>query len=108
MARYLKLSVDDAHDENSVIIPDVKGGNADAANTVLDQLGINKREAQPRHDYSLTVAPDVTGMGARDAVYQLERRGMKVRLHGRGKVKHQSFPAGKTITDGAECILTLE
>ncbi len=108
MARYLKLSVDDAHDEHSVVIPDVKGGNAGAANTVLNKLGINKREAQSKDSYSLTVAPDVTGMGARDAVYQLERRGLKVKLQGRGKVKRQSFPAGKAITDGAECILTLE
>ena len=108
MARYLKLSVDDAHDEHSVAIPDVKGGNAGAANTVLNKLGINRREQQRKDNNSLTVAPDVTGMGARDAVYQLERRGLKVKVHGRGKVKHQSFPAGKTITDGAECILTLE
>ena len=108
MARYLKLSVDDAHDEHSVAIPDVKGGNAGAANTVLNKLGINKRESQRKDNYSLTVAPDVTGMGARDAVYQLERRGLKVKVQGRGKVKHQSFPAGKTITDGAECVLTLE
>ena len=108
MARYLKLSVDDAHDESSVAIPDVKSGNAQAANTVLDKLGINKHESTTKNGYSLTVAPDVTGMGARDAVYQMERRGLKVRVVGRGKVKHQSFPAGKTITDGAECILTLE
>jgi cell division protein FtsI (penicillin-binding protein 3) len=108
MARYLKLSVDDAHDERSVAIPDVKGGNAKAANTVLNKLGINKREPQTKDSYSLTVAPDVTGMGARDAVYQMERRGLKVKVQGRGKVKYQSFPAGKAITDGAECILTLE
>ena len=108
MARYLKLSVDDAHDENSVVIPDVKGGNAEAANTVLDKLGISKREPHAKNNYSLTTAPDVTGMGARDAVYQMERRGLKVKVQGRGKVKRQSFPAGKTITDGSECILTLE
>ena len=108
MARYLKLSVDDAHDENSVVIPDVKGGNAEAANTVLSNLNINKHKTQQKSNYSLTVAPDVTGMGARDAVYQMERRGLKVKVHGRGKVKHQSYPAGKTITDGAECTLTLE
>ena len=107
MARYLKLNVDDAHDENSVVIPDVKGGNAGAANAVLKKLGINKREGQTKST-SLTVAPDVTGMGARDAVYQMERRGVKVKVQGRGKVKSQSLPAGKTITDGAECILTLE
>jgi cell division protein FtsI (penicillin-binding protein 3) len=99
MARYLKLSVDDAQDENSVIIPDVKIGNADASNIVLSQLGIDKREQHQKSPYNLAVAPDVTGMGARDAVYEMERRGVKVRLHGRGKVKRQSLPAGKTIAE---------
>jgi len=108
MARYLKLSVDDAQDENSVIIPDVKIGNADASNIVLSQLGIDKREQHQKSPYNLAVAPDVTGMGARDAVYEMERRGVKVRLHGRGKVKRQSLPAGKTIADGDMCELTLE
>ena len=107
MARYLKLSVDDAHDENSVVIPDVKSGNAGAANMVLNKLGIDKHERQSGN-YSLTVTPDVTGMGARDAVYQLERRGIKVKVQGRGKVKRQSLPVGKTIVDGDECVLTLE
>ena len=108
MARYLKLSVDDAHDENSVVIPDVKDGNTGAANLVLNKLGINKHESQTKEDYSLEVAPDVIGMGARDAVYQMERRGVKVKVQGRGKVKRQSLPAGKAITDDAECVLTLE
>ena len=108
MARYLKLSVDDAHDENSVIIPDVKDGNAGAANLVLNKLGIAKHEAQERDNYSLEVVPDVTGMGARDAVYQMERRGVKVRLQGRGRVKRQSLPAGKAVTDDAECVLIME
>ena len=107
MARYLKLSVDDAHDENSIVIPDVKGGNAEAANRVLNKLGINKNETR-KNDNNLAVVPDVTGMGARDAVYQMERRGVKVKVQGRGKVKHQSLPAGKTINDGAECLLILE
>ena len=108
MARYLKLSVDDAHDENSVIIPDVKEGNDGAANLVLNKLGIAKHEAQERDNYSLEVVPDVTGMGARDAVYQMERRGVKVRLQGRGRVKRQSLPAGKAVTDDAECVLIME
>jgi cell division protein FtsI (penicillin-binding protein 3) len=54
------------------------------------------------------VIPDVTGMGAKDAVYLLERRGLKVRLHGRGAVKSQSYPAGRDIVAGSECILTLK
>ena len=108
MARHLKLSVEDAHDENSVVIPDVKAGNANAANLILNQLGVNKRVPYEKDKYREDITPDVTGMGAKDAVYMLESRGLKVKIHGRGKVKSQSYPAGKAVMKGAECVLTLE
>ena len=57
--------------------------------------------------YGDNVTPDVTGMGAKDAVYQLESRGLKVRVQGRGKVKSQSYPAGKAIVKGSECVLVM-
>ncbi len=41
--------------------------------------------------------PDLTGMGARDAVYFLERKGIKVELSGYGKVKKQSVNPGEPI-----------
>ncbi len=108
MARHLKMSVQDAHDENSVIIPDVKLGNPKDANLVLGRLGVDKRVEQSQPQYGMDVTPDVTGMGARDAVYMLESRGLKVKLQGRGKVKRQSYPAGKQVMKGSECVLTLE
>ena len=43
-----------------------------------------------------------------DLVMGGERRGLKVRLQGRGKVKHQSYPAGREIVKGSECLLILE
>ncbi|MDE6646312.1 MAG: PASTA domain-containing protein, partial [Prevotella sp.] len=107
MARNLKMSVEDAHDENSIVIPDVKGGNAKDANYVLDKLKIDKRVSQ-EGKMAQNTTPDVIGMGAKDAVYLLESRGLRVKLHGRGKVKKQSYPAGKTIMKGCECILILE
>ena len=107
MARHLKLSVADAHDEQSEPIPEVKNGSAKDANMVLNRLGINKRVSE-EEKYRANITPDVTGMGAKDAVYQLESRGLKVRLNGRGKVKRQSYPAGREIVKGSECILTLE
>ena len=107
MARNLKMSVEDAHDESSILIPDVKGGNAKDANYVLNKLGIDKRVPQEEKGKQ-DIAPDVTGMGAKDAVYLLESRGLRVRLHGRGKVRKQSYPAGKAVKEGSECILTLE
>ena len=107
MARHLKLSVDDAHDENSVVIPDVKIGDATTANYILGELGVDKRVNQSAKVYGDNVTPDVTGMGAKDAVYQLESRGLKVRVQGRGKVKSQSYPAGKAIVKGSECVLVM-
>ncbi len=107
MARNLKMRVEDAHDEHSVVIPEVKKGNSKDANTVLRNLGINKNV--PKGDkYGENITPDVTGMGAKDAVYMLESRGLRVKVHGRGQVKRQSYPAGKEIHKGSECILTLE
>jgi cell division protein FtsI (penicillin-binding protein 3) len=108
MARHLKMSVDDARDENSVVIPDVKLGNAAAANDVLYKLGINKRVKEPVYKNDENIVPDVTGMGARDAVFLIESCGLRARLHGRGKVKHQSYPAGKVAMKGSECVLTLD
>ena len=107
MARHLKLSVEDAHDENSVVIPDVKAGDAESANYILSGIGSSTRVKQSQAAYRDNVMPDVTGMGAKDAVYLLERRGLKVRLQGRGAVKSQSLPAGRDIVAGSECTLTL-
>lgn len=130
MARHLKLNADDARDSSSVTVPDVKNGNMNAAGFVLGKLGIktsmpwNSTEsnepmwgratrqadkvALSTNKTARNAVPDVKGMGARDAVYRLESCGLKVRLHGCGKVKTQSLQPGKAIRRGAECVLTLE
>lgn len=53
------------------------------------------------------VMPDVIGMGARDAVYVLENKGIKVRTSGRGAVKSQSIAYGSTIRKGMVCNIIL-
>ena len=132
MAQSLKLSVEDARDSLSILMPDVKSGNILAADYVLSHLGIStnknwsgsyangnpiwgsaKREASSvmltrGPHYETKIVPDVIGMGARDAVYILESRGVKVRLSGRGKVTQQSLPAGHIIKKGEVCSLKLE
>ena len=131
MARSLKLDVKDAHDSTSIIIPDVKNGNILDADYVLRHLGIKTNQswsgsyangnpiwgkaerqtglvALQKTPIEKGITPNVIGMGAKDAVYLLESLGMKVRLHGRGKVKSQSYPAGRQITPGSKCMLSLE
>ena len=51
--------------------------------------------------------PDVHGMGARDAVFLIESRKMKVKIEGRGKVVEQSVGPGSKIKKGMTCVLKL-
>ena len=131
MAHNLKLSVDDARDTTSIFIPDVKNGNVMAADDVLSHLGVKTnvnwngsysngnpvwgtavRQAKNVQLTQVTtqrgIIPDLTGMGARDAVYLLESRGVKAIIKGRGKVKSQSIYSGTAIKQGMACELHLE
>lgn len=133
MAQDVKLDVKDARDSASILIPDVKNGNILAADYVLNNLGIRTNtnwsgtysdgnpiwgKAQKVNNkvihlcreklYGKSHTPSVIGMGARDAVYLLESRGIKVTLTGRGKVVSQSLEAGHQIRKGESCRLVLE
>ena len=131
MAQNLKLSVEDARDTTSRFIPDVKNGNVMAADYVLGHLGVKTNvnwdgsyangnpvwgTAVPQaKNVQLTqistqrnIIPDLTGMGARDAVYLLESRGVKAIIKGRGKVKSQSIYSGTSIKQGMTCELYME
>ena len=110
MAQNLKRSVDAARDASSIMTPDVKRGDNSAANYVLASLK-TKASSNSSTNYresSKHTVPDVTGMGAKDAVYQLESRHIKARVKGRGKVKSQSIHAGTAIKQGMVCELTLD
>ena len=110
MAQSLKRSVDDARDSRSSFTPAVKKGDSQAANYVLASLKTKAsapRSANYREGSKHTV-PDVTGMGAKDAVYLLESRRVKARIKGRGKVKSQSIHAGTAVKQGMVCELILD
>jgi len=52
--------------------------------------------------------PDVRGMGARDAVYLLEKLGLRVNLNGAGRVVSQSFNPGQKLVKGTTISITLQ
>jgi cell division protein FtsI (penicillin-binding protein 3) len=106
MAQHLKLSVDDARDENSTFTPEVKTGDTEAANYVMSSLGVKGLQAAAPKT-ARNIVPNLVGMGARDAVYQLESRGVKARVRGRGKVKSQSIFAGTAVKQGMVCELVM-
>ena len=108
MAQNLKLSVADARDSTSVFKPTVKLGNNAAAEYVLTDLNIKEKPQLQQEKTSGHTIPNLTGMGARDAVYALEKRGVRAIIKGRGKVKSQSLYAGTEVKQGMKCELYLE
>ena len=133
MAQSLKLDVKDARDSASIFVPQVKDGNILAADYVLTHLGINAKttwsgnsfagkpiwgkaetignkyiKLEKQKQYGKGTVPDVIGLGARDAVYQMESRGIRTQIYGRGKVVKQTLIPGTLIKKGATCCITLE
>ena len=132
MAQSLKLDVKDAKDSASIFVPDVKNGNVLAADYVLTHLGIKTNtnwsgsyaNGNPiwgkaerigsrsiklfkEKQYGKSTVPDITGMGARDAIFCMESRGIRTRIHGRGKVIKQSLMPGTPVKKGSICIIEL-
>ena len=133
MAQSLKLDVKDARDSASIFVPQVKDGNILAADYVLTHLGINAKttwsgnsfagkpiwgkaetignkyiKLEKQKQYGKGTVPDVIGLGARDAVYQMESRDIRTQIYGRGKVVKQTLIPGTLIKKGATCNITLE
>ena len=133
MAQSLKLDVKDAKDSASICMPDVKNGNILAADYVLTHLGIKTNtnwsgsylngnpiwgkaermgssyvKLEKEKLYGKSTVPDIMGMGARDAVFMMESRGIKTHIYGRGKVTKQTLMPGTPVKRGATCYITLE
>lgn len=132
MARNVRYDVSSSRDSLSCFIPEVKSGNILAADYVLSHLGL-KTTTEWSGSYATGnpiwgtaekeikevklskvpmtpegIMPNVMGMGARDAVYLLESRGLKVIIKGRGKVQQQSIAYGKPYRRGARVTLEME
>ena len=132
MARNVRYDVSSSRDSLSCFIPEVKSGNILAADYVLSHLGLKtttewsgsyatgnpiwgtaEKETKEVKLCKVPMTPegfmpDVMGMGARDAVYLLESRGLKVIIKGRGKVHQQSIAYGKPYRRGTRVTLEME
>ncbi len=114
---YLK-AIEGVVDYNQV--PWVRGGYTEEARNVLNSLGISSHKTNKDSwpDWSSTSkkglaieftdkvpatnkVPNVIGWGLRDAVYILEKRGLKVNVSGYGKVNFQSFAPNSVIVKGS-------
>lgn len=127
-AKDLRLPLTNAVDTNSVVIPNVKAGEMRSAKYVLNELNIKTQgeiassgnevwgstHAAPQavvlesRSNMQNFVPSVIGMGAKDAVYLLESKGLKVRLVGVGKVRSQSIANGTVAKKGQTITLEMK
>ena len=127
-AKNLRFDIRSAIDSTTNVIPAVKAGEMNEALRVLNTLDVpvqKQFEAQKGRELwghsqaapsavilqnqkvSAGIVPSVVGMGAKDAVYLLESKGLKVRLNGIGKVRSQSIAGGSRLVRGQTIALTL-
>ncbi len=111
---------------DTTLLPISKYGNKNLLNTVFYSLNIlTKGEVKTNSNWVKTSVddtkiayikleleqnkvPNVFGMGAMDAVFLLENRGLKVILKGKGTVRKQSIPPSRDIKKGDKIVITLE
>lgn len=127
-AKHLYQDLATAKDSTSILVPHVKNGDIREASYVLNNLHIRsnsstipygnkplwgKANCSPTYaelkkiHTDKNLIPNVKGMGAKDAVYLLESKGLHVRLSGVGKVSKQSLNAGSYLHKGQTITLTL-
>lgn len=129
MAQRRSSDYSTARDTLNCMQPVVCAGNLQAAETVLDELRIARNGDLPEQEGALPwgvcqtrqdgltlstvtgeeshTVPDVKGYGLRDAMFRLEKAGLRVKVKGVGRVSAQSLKPGTTIEAGQEIELVL-
>ena len=131
MAHNLNMDISNARDSLQERRPKAMSGDLKAASMVLGHLGFDTQRQwgdnnsdqsfwgsvalggtqyilKQKERESDNIVPNVRGMGARDAIYQMERRGIKTKIVGRGKVRSQSLAPGEKVVRGSVCTLTMQ
>jgi cell division protein FtsI (penicillin-binding protein 3) len=105
------------------VLPVIKAGNQEELTLVCNELGISNHALTEeewvrtsrsgsgvnwnRNIYGKDIVPDVNGMTFRDAIYLLEKSGLKVSYEGKGRVVKQSLSAGARVSKGDRIFLML-
>ncbi len=128
MSHTLKRDLASLADTLHPHLPTVERGNLRYADNVLKDLNVARatdwsdsegfvwgRAVTERQDVRLfpseinkKIVPNVVGMGARDALYLMEKMGLRVRMSGVGIVVQQSLPEGHRLIKGETIRLKLQ
>jgi cell division protein FtsI (penicillin-binding protein 3) len=107
----------------SDVLPVIKAGNQEELTMLCNELGISTHSQTDEEWVRATrsgagvdwkkniegkdIVPDVKGMTFRDAIYLLERSGLKVFYEGKGRVVQQSLDAGMRVVKGDRIFIRL-
>ena len=113
-------------DSLAQMIPQTKGGDWSSLEYVLDELDVDYDNDSIETSWVLPkytvdannlglkdikviegLVPNSRGLGAKDAVYLMEKAGLRVHLSGVGKVVSQSLPVGRKVVPGHTISLVL-
>ena len=95
-------------------MPHMLAGNNGFTRDLLGALSGDAKTSSRRNDYAPQLfleddtVPDVKGMGLRDALYILERKGLKVKTTGIGEVTVQNPPAGTPLSQVSQVEISLQ
>lgn len=129
MAKQLNKPIEAAIDTINIHTPRVKNGNMKDSGYILKELGMetcmeaedlaeefvwgeikndkNGKARLEKEELDIETVPDVVGMGAKDAIFLMQERGIGIELEGYGKVSTQSIAPGTKVNKGKTVKLVL-
>jgi len=119
----LHLAMDDKKILEPGVFPTIRAGKQDELTMLSNELGVSNHSATEEEWIKAAKngnavvwkknaivkdhVPDVTGMTFRDAIYLLEKSGLRVSYEGKGRVSGQSLSPGTRISKGSRIYLRL-
>lgn len=105
------------------VFPVIRAGNQEELTMLCNELGVSnhsKTEEEwvraakdgnavnwKKNIGGQNLVPDVSGMTFRDAIFLLEKAGLKVSYEGKGRVASQSLTPGSTVSKGSRIFIRL-
>lgn len=105
------------------VFPTIRAGRQEELTMLCNELGVSNHSSTEeewikavkngnsvvwrKNPIIKGLVPDVEGMTLRDAIYLLEKNGLRVSVQGKGRVREQSLSPGTRISKGARIYLQL-
>lgn len=119
----LHTAMEKQHMNEDGAFPVIRAGNQEELTMLCNELGVSNHSQSEeewvraskngnavnwkKNTMGQNLVPDVNGMTFRDAIYLLEKSGLKVFYEGKGRVASQSLTPGTRISKGSKIFIRL-